>query len=82
MSQGKRDGGIGRIICVEAAKRLNTGMYIFCQLFSLYFLCFVISISAIILKLIVKITSESKALELKSNPHVNHGTYLKDSCVS
>ena len=95
-------------------------------------ICFVISISAVILKRMVKITpifgsysflrialhdifslshhlqanwnlyiprvaeskskcsssrqvshlDESKALELKSNPQVNHRTHLKDSCVS
>ena len=95
-------------------------------------ICFVISISAVILKRMVKITSifgsysflrialhdifslshhllaswnlyiprvaeskskcsssrqvshldESKALELKSNPQVNHHTHLKDSCVT
>ena len=80
-------------------------------------ICFVISISAVILKRMVQITSifgsysflrialhdifslshhllarwnlyiprvaESKrALELKSNPQVNHRSHLKDSCVS
>ena len=95
-------------------------------------ICFVFSVSAVILKRMVKITSilgsyrflriawhdilllshhllaswnlyiprvaeskskcspsrqvyhldESKALELKSNPQVNHRTHLKDSCVS
>ena len=34
---------MGRISCVEAAKRLNTRMYIFCQLFSVYFIFFVLS---------------------------------------